>query len=124
MLATRFARFAQIEKDPWSAVDAVACRVSRNDQTEQPLILHRSFGEGVSQPGIEPATRYVEQPAHDGRIKLLPMGFDEEVLRSDILRSALIPHRPSQVSTTTSKVSVKAWEVQSDPTLSLRVFGS
>jgi hypothetical protein len=110
-LASRLARFAQIEKDPWGSIDAVARRIRRADQAEQPLILHRLIGEGFPQPGIEPATRYVEQPAHDSRIKLLPMGFDEDVLPSDMLRSALIPHRPSQVSTTTPKVSVKAWEV-------------
>jgi len=40
------------------------------------------------------------------------MGFDEGVRQSDGLRSARIPHRPSQVPTITPKVSVKAWEVQ------------
>ncbi len=103
VLATSLAHFAQIEKDPWGSIDAVARCIGRADQAEQPLILHRSIGEGFSQPGIEPATRYVEQAAHDSRIKLLPMGFDQDVLQSDILRSALIPHRPSQVSTTTLK---------------------
>jgi len=31
------------------------------------------------------------------------MGFDEGVLQSDILRSALIPHRPSHVLTTSQR---------------------
>lgn len=104
MLATGVARFAQIEKDPWGSIDPMARRIGRANQAEQPLILHRSIGEGFPQPGIEPATRYVEQPAHDSRIKLLPMGFDEDVLQSDIRRSALFPHRPSQVSTSTKGV--------------------
>lgn len=56
-------------------------------------------------------TQYIEQAAQDSHIKLLPMGFDEEVLLSDMLRSALIFHSPSQFSTTTPKVSVKVWEV-------------
>lgn len=47
MLATSFARFAQIEKDPWGAVDPVARRIGCADQAEQSLILHRSIGEGV-----------------------------------------------------------------------------
>lgn len=94
VLATSLARFAQIEKDPWGAIDAVARRIRCADQAEQALILYRSIREGIPQPGIEPTTRYVEQPAQDGRIKLLPMGFDEGVLPSDLLRSALIPHAP------------------------------
>ena len=61
---------------------------------------------------LSPAARHVEEAAHHGRIKLSTMGFDEGVLQSDMLRSALIPHRPSQVSTITLKVSVKVWEVQ------------
>ena len=44
MLAAGLARFSQIEKDPWSTVDAVARRISRADQAEQPLILQRSIG--------------------------------------------------------------------------------
>lgn len=95
VLTTRLTRFAQIEKGPWGSIDAVARRIRRADQAEQPLILHCSIGEGFSQPGIEPATRYVEQTAHDGRIKLLPMGFDEGVLQSDVLRSPSIPHGSS-----------------------------
>lgn len=45
MLATGLARFAQIEKDPWGSIDAVARRIGRANQAEQPLILHRSIGE-------------------------------------------------------------------------------
>jgi hypothetical protein len=48
MLATGFARFTQIEKDPRGAVDAVARRIGGADQTKQPLVLYRSIGEGIS----------------------------------------------------------------------------
>lgn len=44
MLATGLARFSQIEKDPRGTVDAVARRIGRTDQAEQPLILQRSIG--------------------------------------------------------------------------------
>ena len=98
MLATRLARFSQIEKDTWGPVDAVARRVRGTDQAEQALILHRSIGEGFPQPVIEPAARHVEEPAHDGRIKLPTMGLDERVLHSDTLRSVPITHELSPCS--------------------------
>jgi len=44
LLATRLARFAQIETYPWGSIDAVARRIGCADQAEQPLILHRSIG--------------------------------------------------------------------------------
>jgi hypothetical protein len=47
MLATGLACFAQVKKDPRGTVDAVACRIGRADQAKQPLVLHRSIGEGV-----------------------------------------------------------------------------
>jgi len=50
MLATGLARFSQIGKDTRGTVDAVARRKSRADQSEKPLILQRSIGEGVTQP--------------------------------------------------------------------------
>lgn len=61
---------------------------------------------------MEPAPRHAEETAHNGRLERSAMGFDDGVLQSDRWRAALIPHRPSQVSTTTPKVSVEAWEVQ------------
>lgn len=63
------------------------------------------------QPDIELAARHAKGLASDGRIELLEMGFYEDVLQSEILRSPLIPHRPSHVSTTTPKVSVESREV-------------
>ena len=101
MLATGLACFAQIEKDPRGTIDAMARCIRRVDEAEQPLILHRSIREGFTQPGIEPAARHAKETAHDGRIELSAMGFDEGVLLSDMLRSALIPHRPCQVLKTT-----------------------
>ncbi len=47
MLATRFARFTQIEEDPRGAVDAVARRIGGADEAKQPLVLHRSIRERV-----------------------------------------------------------------------------
>ena len=47
MLATCFARFTQIEKDPRGAIDAVARRMGCANQAKQPLVLHRSIGERV-----------------------------------------------------------------------------
>jgi hypothetical protein len=44
MLATGLARFSQIEKDPRGAIDAVAGRISGDDQAEQPLILQCAIG--------------------------------------------------------------------------------
>ncbi len=41
---------------------------------------------GVTQPGIEPATRHVKEAAHHGRIKLSTVSLDEGVFLSDILR--------------------------------------
>lgn len=67
------------------------------------------------QSGIESPTLHVEGTAYDSRIELLAVGFDEGVRQPDRLRSTLILHSPSHVSTTTPKVSVKAWEVQSAP---------
>ena len=107
VLATCLARFAQIEKYPWGSIDAVARRIGRADQAEQPLILHRSIGEGFPQPGVEPTTRYVEQTAHDRRIKLSAMGFDEGVLQSDVLRSPSIPHGSPPVLTSTLRCPLK-----------------
>jgi hypothetical protein len=46
MLATGFARFTQIEKDPRGAVDTVARRIGGAYQAKQPLVLHRSIGKG------------------------------------------------------------------------------
>jgi hypothetical protein len=113
MRAPGLARFSQIEKDPWSAVDAVARCRSCADQAEQPLILQRSVRKGFMQPFLEPAARHVEEPAHDSRIKLVMMGLDERVLDSVTLRSTPIAHWSSLVLTITPKVSVKAWEVHS-----------
>mgnify|MGYP007037764251 CR=1 FL=1 len=47
MLATCFARFTQIEKDPRGAIDAVARRIGGADEAKQPLVLHRSIRERV-----------------------------------------------------------------------------
>jgi hypothetical protein len=55
VLATSLARFAQIEKDPWGSIDAVASRISRADRAEQPLTFHRAIGEWIVQPRIESA---------------------------------------------------------------------
>jgi hypothetical protein len=55
MFATGLARFSQIEKDTRGTVDAVARRVGRADQAEQPLILQCSIGKRMTQPIIEPA---------------------------------------------------------------------
>jgi hypothetical protein len=44
MLATGLARFSQIEKDPRGTIDAVAGRISNDDQAEQPLILQCAIG--------------------------------------------------------------------------------
>jgi hypothetical protein len=115
MRATGLACFAQVKKDPRGTVESVARRIGCADEAEYSLILQRSIGEGVPSPLIEPAARHAEETAHDGRIELSAMGFDEGVLQSDRLRLALIPHRSSHVSTITPKVSVKAWEVQPDP---------
>jgi hypothetical protein len=98
MFARDLARFAQVKKDTRGTIDAVARCRGRADQAEQPLILQRPIGEGVTQPVIEPAARHVEEPAHDGRIKLPTMGLDERVLHSDTLRSVPITHGPSPCS--------------------------
>lgn len=112
ILTTGLTCFAQFKKDTRGTLDAMVRRIRRADEAEQSRILHhRSVREGFAHPGIEPAARHVEETAHDGRIKLLTMGFDEVVLQSDRLRSALMSHRPSQISTVTPKVSVKPWEV-------------
>jgi hypothetical protein len=97
MFAAGLARFTQIEKDPRSSIDPMACGVGRDDQRQQPLILPCPPGERILQPGLEPTTRHVEEAAHHSRIKLSPMGFDEGVLDSNILRSVLIFHRSSHV---------------------------
>ncbi len=47
MLATRFTCFAQIEKDTRGPIDAMARRIRRANQAEQPLILYRSIGKRV-----------------------------------------------------------------------------
>jgi len=47
MLATRFACFTQIEKDPRGTVDAVARRIGGADQVKEPLVFHRSIGERI-----------------------------------------------------------------------------
>lgn len=112
MLATGLTRFAQIEKDPRGAVDPVTRRMRRADEAEQSLILHRVIREGSMQPGIEPAARHAEETAHHRRIKLLAMGFNEDVFQSDMLRSPSIPHWSSPCSHDYPKVSAKAWEVQ------------
>jgi hypothetical protein len=65
----------------------MACGVGRDDQYQQPLILPCPPRERILHPGIEPTTRHVEEAAHHSRIKLSPMGFDEGVLDSDMLRS-------------------------------------
>ena len=67
------------------------------------------------QPGIEPAARHAEETAHDGRIELSAMGFDEGVLQSDMLQSPSITHWPSPCADDHPKVSVKTWEVQRAP---------
>ena len=103
MLTTGLARFSQIEKNTRGTVDAVARRIGRAGQAEQPLILHRSIREWLTQPCIEPATRQVEEPTHDSRVKLAAMGFDECVLHSDTLRSGPIAHRSSHALTTTTR---------------------
>lgn len=95
VLATGLTRFSQVEKDARGAVDTMARRIGRADQAEQPLIFPSPIGERILHPGIEPTARNIEQAAHDGRIKLLPMGFDEGVLQSDMLRSPSIPHGSS-----------------------------
>ena len=54
MLAAGLARFSQIKKDARDTVDAMARRIGRADQAKQPLILHRSIGEGFLHPCIDP----------------------------------------------------------------------
>ena len=81
------------------------------DMAEQSLILHGSIREGVLQPGIEPAARHAEETAHDCRIELAAMGFDEGVLQTDILRVPSISHWSFPCSHAHPTVSVKTWEV-------------
>ena len=113
MLATGLTCFAQIKKDPRGPVDPVARRICRADEAEQSLILHGSIRERVLQPGIESAARHAEETAHDRRIELSAMGFNEGVLQADILRVPSITHWSSPCSHVHPTVSVKAWEVQS-----------
>ena len=115
MLATGLARFSQIEKDTRGTVDSVARRIGCADQAEQPPILQRSIGEGLTQPFMEPAARNVEETAHDCRIKLATVCLDERVPNSDTLRSASMTHGPPLVLTTTPEVYVKSWEVHPVP---------
>lgn len=111
MLATWFARFAQLEEDPRGAVGVIVRHIGGSDQAKQPLVLHRSIGEQVPYPLMEPAPRYVEKAAHHGRITLSAMGFDERVFQSDRLRFPSIPHWSSPCSHNHPTVSTKAWEV-------------
>ena len=98
MLATGLARFSQIEK---GTQEAVARRIGRANQAEQPLILQRSIGKEVPQPFIEPAARNVEETAPYCPIKLATVCLDESVLNSNTLRSASITLGPPLVLTTT-----------------------